>query len=1001
MATRLKTRIGLRARVALLLLAAFAALASVAVWHSLADRDERLRDAATHLQHSAQLIAARQQHIVAQTDAILTGLMLNPALQPGAPADACAQALAARLAREKKFIQIGKALPGGELDCLAVPATNRINIADRNYFKAALQSNDLVISDVITSRSLGNPVIVFAKAMRNSAGQVSGLLFVSTDLTRLHEELAATRLPDGARLVVVDANGTVAVRHPDPEGWVGKSAAKLSLLQRIQATGSEGTAEDIGLDGERRLFAYVKLLDTVAGPMTLWLAVPKRVVEAPALRAAWLGFGIMLAVFVAALGLLYWGGNALLLRPLMAMSRQLSKYAGGDLAVRSGLPHGNDEMGQLARMLDDTADRIETGAQRFRAVAEASLDALFILKSVRDADGKITDFEFADLNARAEALLDKPRAQVIGQKLCELIPVNRSGGFFDKYVAVVETGTPLEEEFSLDAPEIKAKWLRHQVVRVGDGIAISSRDITAWKNISAEVRRQGLLRKLILESSGEGIFGVDTGGRATFVNAAACAMLRWTEQELLGQVTHALHHHTRADGTPYPREDCPIYRAYRDGETHAADDELFWRKDGSSFPVEYTSTPMRDEAGELVGAVVNFRDISERKQAEAALQRSNRALRTLSAGNLALVRATEEQALLEAACRVVVEQGGYRMAWVGYAGDAPEKPVTPKAWAGAGEGYLEKLDLTWDDDPARGQGPSGRAIRSGEVQIVRDIRSDPGFAPWRALAEKHGFASNFTIALKVNGSVIGILSIYAAEPDAFDAGEVELLTELGNDLAFGIETLRTRAERDRITYAHLHHAEILQQSLEQSIQSIADIVDAHDPYTAGHQRRVADLAVAIAREMGLPEERIHGIHLAGIVHDLGKIRVPAEILAKPGKLTDIEFMLIKTHPQAGYEILKDVEFPWPIADIVRQHHEKLDGSGYPQGLKDGEILLESRIMTVADVVEAMASHRPYRPALGIEVALQEIERGRGTAYDATVADACLKLFRENKYTFDA
>jgi HD-GYP domain-containing protein (c-di-GMP phosphodiesterase class II) len=139
--------------------------------------------------------------------------------------------------------------------------------------------------------------------------------------------------------------------------------------------------------------------------------------------------------------------------------------------------------------------------------------------------------------------------------------------------------------------------------------------------------------------------------------------------------------------------------------------------------------------------------------------------------------------------------------------------------------------------------------------------------------------------------------------------------------------------------------------------------------------------------------------LAATIHDLGKIHIPAEYLSKPGKLTDIEFMIIKTHPQDGYDILKGIEFPWPIADIVRQHHERLDGSGYPQGLKDGQILLESRILAVADVVEAMASHRPYRPTLGIEVALQEIERGRGSSYDPAVADACLQLFREGRFAF--
>lgn len=159
------------------------------------------------------------------------------------------------------------------------------------------------------------------------------------------------------------------------------------------------------------------------------------------------------------------------------------------------------------------------------------------------------------------------------------------------------------------------------------------------------------------------------------------------------------------------------------------------------------------------------------------------------------------------------------------------------------------------------------------------------------------------------------------------------------------------------------------------------------------------MAVAIAGDLGLSKDEIHGIHLAAGIHDLGKVRVPAEILSKPGKLTDIEFMLIKAHAQAGYDILKGIKFPWPLADIVLQHHERFDGSGYPQGLKGEQILLGARIIAVADVVEAMASHLPYRAALGTDLTLAEIERGRGTAYDPEVANACLKLFRDGRFAF--
>jgi HD-GYP domain-containing protein (c-di-GMP phosphodiesterase class II) len=349
-------------------------------------------------------------------------------------------------------------------------------------------------------------------------------------------------------------------------------------------------------------------------------------------------------------------------------------------------------------------------------------------------------------------------------------------------------------------------------------------------------------------------------------------------------------------------------------------------------------------------------------------------------------------------CHAIVSTGGYLLAWIGYTEDDAGKTVRPMAYAGYKPGYMEQANITWADVEL-GQGPVGRAIRSGTPQIVQDALSDPSYKPWRQNAEKIGYRALIALPLSSSGTILGVLSIYSAETNAFDEEEIKLLKELAEDIAFGIVTLRTRTERDRIAHEQLHHVEILRQSLEDALKAIADTVVARDPYTAGHQTRVGQLAVAIAREMGLPEETIHGIGLAASVHDLGKISVPAEILSKPGRLTDIEYMLVKTHVQSGYDILKDIRFPWPIAIMVWQHHERMDGSGYPQGLKGDEIMLESRILAVADVVEAMASHRPYRPALGIEAALGEIERGRGSVYDATVVDACLKVFREKEFAF--
>jgi len=217
------------------------------------------------------------------------------------------------------------------------------------------------------------------------------------------------------------------------------------------------------------------------------------------------------------------------------------------------------------------------------------------------------------------------------------------------------------------------------------------------------------------------------------------------------------------------------------------------------------------------------------------------------------------------------------------------------------------------------------------------------------------------------------------------------------EIMAAIECIRDNTERKQLEKDRQETMARLRKSLGGTVQAIASIVETRDPYTAGHQRRVADLSRAIAAEMDLPRNQIDGIRIAGTIHDLGKISVPAEILTMPRKLTDLEMSLIRTHAQSGYEILKDIEFPWPVARMVREHHERMDGSGYPRGLTGDDLLAESRILMVADVVEAIASHRPYRPGMGVDSALAEIENNGGVLYDQAVVDTCLRLFREKGY----
>jgi putative two-component system response regulator len=306
-----------------------------------------------------------------------------------------------------------------------------------------------------------------------------------------------------------------------------------------------------------------------------------------------------------------------------------------------------------------------------------------------------------------------------------------------------------------------------------------------------------------------------------------------------------------------------------------------------------------------------------------------------------------------------------------------------------------------------------RALRKGNLKFVtRRAENKAGFM--QALSEGKPDIVLSDYKLPDFNGLAAVKAVREKYPDVpvivvtgciGDEAAVELIKSGANDyvlkdrlarLPYAVERALAEAaehrERQRAQHA-------LQQSLKSTIVALASTMELRDVYTAGHQRRVSELAAAIATEMGLPDKQIEGITIGAALHDLGKMMVPLEILSKPGRLMPIEYQLVQSHAQAGYDVLKPIDFPWPIADMVQQHHERLDGTGYPHGLRDNEITLEAKVLAVADVVESMMSHRPYRPGLGIDVALAEIEKGKGQIYDSTAVDACVKLFREKGFKF--
>ncbi|OGP92133.1 MAG: hypothetical protein A2Z19_06155 [Deltaproteobacteria bacterium RBG_16_54_18] len=307
----------------------------------------------------------------------------------------------------------------------------------------------------------------------------------------------------------------------------------------------------------------------------------------------------------------------------------------------------------------------------------------------------------------------------------------------------------------------------------------------------------------------------------------------------------------------------------------------------------------------------------------------------------------------------------------------------------------------------KGVGLTGAVLKTGKPLSRNDYRTWEGRHPdsrWDPIC------AITALPLVVEGEVMGVIGLAHTEPGKrFSKRDSALLTCFAAmaTLAMVKAKLSARTQPKSIAGGGMVPEQELQRVKDQfkemlvaTVNALSATLELKDPYTAAHQRWVTRLACVIATEMGLTKEQIEGIRMAGLVHDIGKMHVPLEFLNKPGKLSTIEYDTIKIHPQSGYDILKEIQFPWPVAQIVLQHHERMDGSGYPRGLTGDEILLEARLVAVADVVESMASPRPYRDVFGVSVALEEISRHKNILYDAEVVNACLRLFEEQRFQFD-
>jgi PAS domain S-box-containing protein/putative nucleotidyltransferase with HDIG domain len=459
--------------------------------------------------------------------------------------------------------------------------------------------------------------------------------------------------------------------------------------------------------------------------------------------------------------------------------------------------------------------------------------------------------------------------------------------------------------------------------------------------LEEKYRESEELFRSYLEYAPDGVYMSDLEGSFLYGNRKCEEMIGYRREELIGKnflELNLLSENSRDKAVE-------LLQANREGRSTGPDEIDLIGKDGHLIPIEINTNVVQRRGQRTVLSFV--RDIAERRRAKETLERERTLLRSLIDN------------------------------------------VPDRIYAKDTEGRF----IICNEAMVRRMGKTGMAEIVGKSdfdflppEMAKQFRADE-----QAILQTGIPMINREEALAVEGGTITRWNL---------ATKVPLLDRQGNRIGI-VGVGREITDRKQAEQKLKDTLESLRKAFGTTVQVMVSAVEIRDPYTAGHQLRVADLARAIAKEKGLTPDRIDGLRMAALIHDIGKLSIPAEILSKPTRLTEIEFSLIKEHSLKGYEMLKDVESPWPLAQIVYQHHERMNGSGYPRNLQGEEILLEARILAVADVVESMANHRPYRPSLGVHAALDEIAKNRGLLYDAEVVDACLKIFNEKGYRMAA
>ncbi len=651
----------------------------------------------------------------------------------------------------------------------------------------------------------------------------------------------------------------------------------------------------------------------------------------------------------------------------------------------------HDDQGRATGFLGTNSDitdlknaetALKLNEARFRELFDNMSTCVAVYETVNHGD----DFIIKDVNKSFERIEKARREDIINKSVTDVFPGVKNFGLFDVFKRVCQSGVPEHFPLSFYEDSRISGWKDNYVYKLPSGEIVAVYDDVTDRKKAEEERNE--LAKFPAEDPFP-VLRIARDGKILYSNKASLVVHEKWKTNVGGEV---------------PKQWLElIEKAFASQQVEIAEEET-----GNKI-LSFAIMPVA-EAG-YVNLYGN--DITERKRSEAAKAVAAQILEILN-----LTEPTKENSIKEILGKIKaytgIEAVGIRLhegddyPYIEYSGFpehfiANEKYLCSHDQSGQlvrdsqGNPCLECMCgnvICGRTTPSKLFFTKGGSFWSNSTTELLAATTDADRqACTRNRCNGEGYESVALIPLRSNEGIIGLLQLNDHRQGMFTLAMIEFLEGIGASIGIALKRKQVD-EKLKDSFSKL------QKTLEGTVNALAVTTENRDPYTAGHQRRVADLAYHIGREMGLPEEQVQGLKLAGLIHDIGKISIPLEILNKPGKLSTVEFTLIQGHSQVGYDILKDIDFNWPIAQIVLQHHERIDGSGYPRKIVDGDILLESRIISVADVVEAMASDRPYRPALGIDAALAEVNEKKGQLYDSQIVDICTKLFKGKGYKFE-